>query len=209
MINVDGAWQEEPAFRINIDEAWQDAPSARVYDDGAWQEILTPEPLYLIKDGVYQVDFTEVPYWKNSSGNGAVTENASAGYVQIATDGMDMPAIITTDAINLTRYKTLNIDATAQIYLYDKTLYNHAAAGVYESVPSSIMTGTSAALREGNLLHKQFYSFTGSKTTSFKDADGAVDISSVNQEGHIYIGISSWNYSDDYSKLRIMNLWLS
>ena len=205
---LDEAWQEADSGKRYEDGAWVDCDNAYRYEDEAWQEALSVEPLYLIKDGVYQVDFTEIPYWETMSYS-EVTENPTNGYVQIQTQGYSMRAIITTDAINLKRYNTINIEADAQIKLASVSYENHATTGVYPEIPETITTGNPAKKREGCLLYHFFYTMRGQITTAFKTANAAVDISNIDQDGHIFMGTTSWNLSDEYSKLRIKNLWLS
>lgn len=205
---LDGAWKESDGAKRYENGAWVDCDNAYRYENGAWVESLEVEPLYLIKDGAYQVDFTEIPFW-NTVGSSTVTESPSNGYVEIYTKSSGMKAIITTDAINLKRYNTINIDADAQIYLASSSYENHARTGAFPSIPQSIVTGSPAAERPECMMYHSFYKYTGSITTSYKNADATVDISSLKESGHIYMGITSWNMTSEYSRLRIKNLWLS
>ena len=205
---VNGAWQEADGAKRYASGAWTDCDNAYRYESGAWEEALEVEPLYLIKNGAYQVAFTEIPLWKNMT-DSTVTQKPSNGYVEIVTDGLDMRAIITTDEINLKRYKQINIEADAQIYLGSSSYENHAVTGVYSELPATIATGDKATVRDECLLYNKFYTMTGKITTVFNTANATVDISGIKQDGHVFMGITSWNLNTEYSKLRIKNLWLS
>ena len=205
---LNGAWQEADDANRYEDGAWVRCDNAYRYQDGAWQEALEVEPFYLIKNGAYQVDFTEIPFWK-TEGSSTVTESPSSGYVEIYTKSSGMLAIITTDLINLKKYKQINIEATAQIYLDSTSYENNAVVGAYPTIPESIVTGSPAKPRDDCMMYHSFYRLKGTISSAHKTANATVDISNLNQYGHLYMGITSWNMSNEFSRLRIYNLWLS
>lgn len=167
--------------------------------------------LYLIRDGEYEVDFQNTSVWSyypitNSSTKFSVTDEEE--YIQIYNEGFFMGGIITTDAIDLSRYSKMNIEAEVLLDIEGTTARNRAAIGAYDSAADAVGAGTGSAWAagEGTIFYKDIY--TGIDTGGVSvPVSQSYDISS-SELGHIFAYVTSYNYGSDYSYLRIKNLWL-
>lgn len=207
-----GTWENIRTIKRYSNGEWINCSFAKRYVNGEWKTVY-PTEYYLIKNGAYVVDFTVIPLWKEMAG-GVLTDNVtinSAGYINIYNKGYsDMATLITVDAIDLSGYSAINIEAEAQVCLVNSTHENWARMGAFSSIPEACMTGGSVKYSSGILVYHGFYQFTGaSSSNSYFAANGTKDISSINTPGHIFVDITCWNYDSEFSNLRIKNLWLS
>ena len=165
--------------------------------------------LYLIRDGEYEVDFHNTSVWDNypitnSSSKFKVTDTEE--HIEVYNEGVYMGGIITTNAIDLSKYKKINIEADVLLYIANTSWQNRAAIGAYDSVPEALGTGNVLTAGEGTIFYKDFFSGTGDGTTVVP-VSKSYDIAS-SELGHIFAYITSYNQGSDYSYLRIKNLWL-
>ena len=179
--------------------------------NGVARKIFGDEKLYLIRDGEYEVDFTTTSVWSyypitNSSSKFKVTD--AEEYIEVYNESYNMGGIITTDAIDLSKYSKINIEADVLLYVQNLYLENRATIGAYDSVPAALGGGTSNVWTagEGTIFSKDVYYGTGDGTTVVPVSQ-SYDISS-SELGHIFAYTTSFNLSSDRSSLRIKNLWL-
>ena len=167
--------------------------------------------LYLIRNGEYEVDFQNTSVWSyypitHSSSKFKVTDTEQ--YIEIYNESFNMGGIITTDAIDLSSYSKLNIEADVLLNIEGTSAMNRAAIGAYDSAAEAIGAGTASAWKagDGTIFAKDIY--TGTDTGGVAvPVTKSYDISS-SELGHIFAYVTSYNYGTDYSYLRIKNLWL-
>lgn len=208
------AWKNISSVKRYSNGAWVNCSFVKKYINGAWVTVY-PTEYYLIKDGVFNVDFSIIPLWKEQVLSDLIQDNVTVdsvnGYVNLKNTGYsDEGSLITTEAIDLTPYTQLNVEAEAQMYLASATYENWARFGAFSSIPEAVMTGSSAKYSNELLTGGGFYSFTGTaNSTTYYAANGTRSLADINTTGHIFIDITSWNIGTEYSNLRIKNLWLS
>ena len=207
-----GMWENVNTIKRYSNGEWVNCSFVKRYIDGEWKTIY-PSEYFLIKNGTFVVDFTVIPLWKNMAG-GVLTDNvtvSSAGYINLYNSGYsDMATMITVDAIDLSGYSTLNIEADAQVYLLNASHENNARCGAFSSIPAATMEGSPVKYSSGILKYGGFYRYSGvANSTTYYTADGTLSLSGINSTGHIFVDITCWNYDSEYSNLRIKNMWLS
>lgn len=179
---------------------------------GVARQVFGNEELYLIRDGEYEVDFQNTSVWDtyphtDSSSEFKVTD--AEEYIEIYNKSTYMGGIITVDAIDLSRFSTLHIEADIRLYTQMSNALNRAAIGAYDSAAAAVGTSTSSGWEagEGTIFYEDI--FTGRDNgTSTIPVSQSHDISNYSDLGHIFAYITSYNYSSDWSRLRIKNLWL-
>ena len=210
-----GAWNNVSAIKRYSGGAWVNCSFAKKYINGAWETIY-PSERYLIKDGAIKEGYSVIPLWVDYAGGNLtdnITENTAAGYTNIYSSGYSDMAVMVFDAMDLSRYSKLNIEAEAQMYLVSSSYANSAVTGVLSEMPKGISQGSPAMGVSELAYHNAFYIYGNASGTAqsnkYYPANVSLDISWINITGYIFIGVSSWNYNTEYSNLRVKNLWLS
>lgn len=163
--------------------------------------------LDLILDGKYQTNFTITPVRSVYDASGCTIIEGD-GYIEVQEKGYKMGALITENAIDLSLYNKMNIEA--DVCLYSIHGSNRVEIGAMLSNEVEVYNGhnLSADERNGPLCYKNiYYGLTGGST--FKSVSFSLDISDVTETGYVYLFGTSVYYSSDYTYIRIKNWWLS